>query len=88
MRGLEEGADDYLTKALPTSTSYSRACAALLRRRRRWDGVEPTTGSHCRDVVVGDEQSSDFDRFSIETRNETVDADDARGRLAARAGGS
>ena len=42
----------------------------VLLRRRRWDGVEPRPEANA-EIHVG-ESVIRFDRFSIETRNETV----------------
>ena len=63
VRGIEEGADDYLTKPFALDELLVRARALL--RRRRWDGVGPDAGAAASeqigDVVVH------FDRFELST---------------------
>ena len=68
VRGLEEGADDYLTKPFRIDELLARMHG--IARRRRWDGAE-RPAEPAADVQVG-ESVIHFDRFAIETPAETV----------------
>jgi DNA-binding response OmpR family regulator len=68
VRGLEEGADDYLTKPFRLEEVFARVRGLL--RRRRWDGVAPDAEGP-RNVQFGD-VTMHFDRFELETPRGTL----------------
>ncbi len=70
IRGLEEGADDYLTKPFRLDELLVRVRGLL--RRRRWDGVQPGGDTGPREVQIGRAQVR-FDRFELTTPNGTIE---------------
>jgi len=63
VRGLEDGADDYMTKPFELDELLVRVRGLL--RRRRWDGVSPDSDSQ-QPVAIGD-VTIHFDRFELDT---------------------
>jgi DNA-binding response OmpR family regulator len=64
VRGLEEGADDYLTKPFRLDELLARVKGLL--RRRRWDGVANGESDAPREISFGD-VCLHLDRFELST---------------------
>ena len=68
VRGLEEGADDYMTKPFRLDELLARVRGLL--RRRRWDGMTPDEEGD-REITFGDVTLS-LDRFELNSPRGTV----------------